>query len=220
MPASPAGTVVAAASPALTAAPAFGSAAAIVPMPTAAPPMTFATVPSAAVPPPAATASLPLPAGYTPPPDIASQIHIQPIVADPPTGFWTVEQMFPTVPFTNYSATGKRYLLFRAQSLLKEKSFYSSTVDGKEGKGTHSAIRLFQEKSGLRPTGMLDVPTLAALQLSTEIDNLAWTPPASVNSGNSGSRFGRAPGGGRYTPQKEEQPSGFRGVIKGIFGDN
>jgi serine/threonine protein kinase len=217
LPASPAGTVVAAASPALTAAPAFGSAAAIVPMPTAAPPATFATQPSA-VPPPAATASLPLPAGYTPPPDIASQIHLQPIVADPPTGFWTVEQMFPTVPFTNYSATGKRYLLFRAQTLLKEKSLYTSTVDGKEGKGTHNAIQLFQAKSGLRPTGLLDVPTLAALQLSTELDNLAWTPPASPGSGGRSDR--RAPGGGRYTPQTEDQPSFFERKIKGIFGDN
>jgi peptidoglycan hydrolase-like protein with peptidoglycan-binding domain len=126
--------------------------------------------------------------------------------------------MFPTVPFTNYSATGKRYLLFRAQTLLKEKSLYTSTVDGKEGKGTHNAIQLFQAKSGLRPTGLLDVPTLAALQLSTELDNLAWTPPASPGSGGRSDR--RAPGGGRYTPQTEDQPSFFERKIKGIFGDN
>jgi serine/threonine protein kinase len=223
MPAASAGTVVAAASPASTIPPAFGSAAAIVPIPTAAPPAMLAAVPSATaavVPPPGPTTGVPLPPGYVPPLDIASQIHLQPIVADPPTGFWTVEQMFPTVPFTNYSATGKRYLLFRAQTLLKEKSLYTSTVDGKEGKGTHNAIQLFQAKSGLRPTGLLDVPTLAALQLSTEPDNLAWTMPAPINSGSSGSRnFGRSPAGGRYTPQTEEQPNRFKRAIDGFLGN-
>ena len=128
--------------------------------------------------------------------------------------------MFPTVPFTNYSATGKRYLLFKAQTLLKEKNLYTSTVDGKEGKGTHNAIQLFQAKSGLRPTGLLDVPTLAALQLSTEPDNLAWTPPASVGSGSRGPTIRRAPGGGRYAPQYEEQPGFFERKLKGILGDD
>jgi peptidoglycan hydrolase-like protein with peptidoglycan-binding domain len=104
--------------------------------------------------------------------------------------------------------------------LLKEKSLYTSTVDGKEGKGTHNAIQLFQAKSGLRPTGLLDVPTLAALQLSTEPDNLAWTMPAPINSGSSGSRnFGRSPAGGRYTPQTEEQPNRFKRAIDGFLGN-
>jgi hypothetical protein len=152
-----------------------------------------------------------------PPPEVASQIYSQPTVADPPAGFWTVEQMFPSVPFTNYSATGKRYLLFKAQTLLKEKSLYTSTVDGKEGKGTHNAIQLFQAKSGLRPTGLLDVPTLAALQLSTEPDNLAWTPPVSVSSG---SRVRRAPGGGNYAPQTEEQPNFFQRKLRGLLGED
>lgn len=222
MPTEPAGTLVAAASPALTTPPSIGSAAAIVPMPAAAPPAMLAAAPVpvlSSAPPPAATTSVPLPAGYVPPPDIASQIHLQPIVADPPTGFWTVEQMFPTVPFTNYSATGKRYLLYRAQTLLKEKSLYTSTVDGKEGKGTHNAIQLFQAKSGLRPTGLLDVPTLAALQLSTEADNLAWTPPVSVSSGNR-SPVRRAPGGGNYAPQSEEQPNFFQRKLRGILGED
>lgn len=198
--------------------PSFGSAAALLPTPTAAPASMFRPAASPAAMPPPVAPSIPLPPGYTPPPDIASQLLNQPIVADPPSGFWTVEQMFPTVPFTNYSATGKRYLLFRTQTLLKEQNIYSSTVDGKEGKGTHNAIRKFQETKGLRPTGMLDVPTLAALQLSREPDNLAWTPPASAPS--SGSRYGRSPGGGRYTPQTEEQPGKFKRALNSIFGDD
>lgn len=214
----PAGTVVAAASPMVTTAPTFGSAAAIVPTPTAAPPGMFVPAPSTVAAPPPVNPSVPLPPGYTPPAEIASQILNQPIVADPPSGFWTVEQMFPTVPFTNYSATGKRYLLFRTQTLLKEKNLYTSTIDGKEGKGTHMAIRKFQEISGLRPTGMLDVPTLAALQLSKEPDNLAWTPPASANS-SSGSRYGRAPGGGKYAPESKEEPGRFKRALDGFLGN-
>jgi peptidoglycan hydrolase-like protein with peptidoglycan-binding domain len=132
-----------------------------------------------------------------------------------------MEQMFPTPPFANYSATGKRYLLFRTQTLLKEKSLYTSTVDGKEGKGTHTAIQLFQAKNGLKLTGMLDVPTLAALQLSSELDNLAWVPPPSA-SGSRSSGIRRAPGGGRYTGQSEEEPGFLErtgGKLKGLFGN-
>lgn len=221
MPAPPAGAVVAAASPAAATPPAFGSAASIVPTPSALPPGMLAAAPVAVQPPPpAAATSVPLPPGYTPTPDVANQLHLQPVVADPPAGFWTVEQIFPTVPYTNYSAAGKRFLLYRAQAVLKEKSLYTSTVDGKEGKGTHNAIQLFQAKNGLRPTGLLDVPTLAALNLSTEPDNLAWSMPASINSGSSSSgKFGRAPGGGRYTPQTEEQPNRFKRALDGFLGN-
>lgn len=218
---------VAAVSPAMTAAPG---------LPVVAPPPGIAESPPSVsqVPPgstlPGAPASayvvgtpgVPLPPGYVPPPEIAGQIQTQPVVADPPSGFWTVEQMFPTVPFANYSATGKRYLLFRTQTLLKEKGLYTSTVDGKEGKGTHNAIQLFQAKNGLRPTGLLDVPTLAMLQLSAEADNLAWNAPANVGSGSTTSSrpVRRAPGGGRYAPQEEEQPNFFQRKLRGLLGED
>jgi len=165
-----------------------------------------------------------LPPGYVPPADIASQMTTQPVVGEPPNGYWTVEQMFPTVPFTNYSATGKRYLLFKTQTLLKEKGLYTSTVDGKEGKNTHNAVVLFQVKSGLRATGLLDVPTLAALQLSTEADNLAWSLPAVAGGGTrpgtrgtAGAQRSKAPGGGLYAPQEEEKPNLFQRKMRSII---
>lgn len=179
-------------------------------------PLTPTTAPGAVVPAVPAVSSpvtLPLPEGVVLPPEVAAQITTQPVVAEPPTGFWNIEQMYPTLPFANYSATGKRYLLFRTQTLLKEKGLYTSTVDGKEGKGTHMAIQVFQAKSSLRPTGMLDVPTLAALQLSTENDNPAWVPPA---SGGSGSKSGTR----RSSNQKE--PGFFErtgGKLKSLFGN-
>lgn len=151
--------------------------------------------------PPAVSGTMPLtpdPNGalagaLTPPPSAA----VQPLVSDPPAGFWTLDQMYPTPPFTMYSESGRKQILYKTQSLLKEKGIYTSTVDGKEGKGTHNAIQLFQAKSGLRPTGLLDVPTLAALELTTMPDDPKWTPPASASSGSRS--YSR-----RNTKEKEE----------------
>lgn len=109
----------------------------------------------------------------------------QPNVPAPVDGFWTVEQIFPVSPHASYSAKGKRYLLYKTQAALKEKGLYSSTVDGEEGKNTHNAIVLFQVRNGLEPNGLLDLPTLAALQLSAEPDKADWNPPSSSSGGGS-----------------------------------
>lgn len=157
--------------------------------------------------------------GAAPAPNVPVPMPPQPIVSDPPSGFWTVEQIYPTPPYATYSPVGKKYLLYRTQAALKERGLYTSSVDGKEGKGTHNAIQLFQAKSGLRPTGLLDVPTLAALNLSAEPDKSDWTPPSSEGSA-SGAR--RAPGGGRYGRQSssDDEPGFFErtgGKLKNLF---
>lgn len=208
----------------VTPAPALASSAAGPAMPAAA--SGIVAAPPAAM--PAPTLTVPLPPGVVLTPDLISQVQTQPLVADPPTGFWTVEQIFPTAPFASYTPTGKRYLLFRTQTLLKEKGLYTSTVDGKEGKGTHNAIQLFQVRSGLRPTGLLDVPTLAALQLSAEQDNLAWVPPggSSYSSGSSSGGMVPSPGssrripvGSRYEP-KIEEPGFLKRKLRGFTKDD
>lgn len=136
----------------------------------------------------------PLPEGFEVPP--TGLILTQPDVPQPETGFWTLEQVFPVIPHANYSAKGKRYLLYRTQSALKEKGLYTSTLDGAEGKGTHNAIVLFQVRSGLKANGMLDLPTLAALNLSAEPDKNDWAPASSGGTGTGSSR--------KRTPAKEE----------------
>lgn len=121
----------------------------------------------------------------------------QPDVPQPPSGFWTLEQVFPVPPHSSYSEKGKRHLLYRAQSVLKEAGLYTSTLDGAEGKGTHNAILLFQVRNGLLANGLLDLPTLAALSLSAEPDKPDWAPSYSGSgSGSSSSR--------RRTTPKEE----------------
>lgn len=114
----------------------------------------------------------PLPTGFEIPPE--GLILNQPDVPPPPSGYWTLEQVFPVMPQASYSEKGKRYLLYKTQATLKELGLYTSTVDGAEGKGTHNAIILFQVRKGLTANGLLDLPTLAALNLSAEVDKPDW----------------------------------------------
>ena len=135
----------------------------------------------------------------------------QPVVGDPPEGHWKIEQLFPTPPFAMFSENGKRHLLYQAQDKLKEKGLYSSTIDGKEGKNTHNAIILFQAKNSLIPNGLLDVPTLAALEMRSEEDKKDWSPPARSYSG-SGYR--------RPSPTTREEPNFLQRTgnkLKGLF---
>ena len=113
---------------------------------------------------------------------------IQPPVSEPPQGFWSIDRIFPTPPQTTYSEAGRRHLLYEVQRILKEKSLYSSTQDGKEGKGTHNAIILYQAKNGLFPNGLLDGPTLASLALMDKPDEPQWKSPASSVTGSSSRR--------------------------------
>jgi len=140
----------------------------------------------ASITPPPATALPPLAPGVEIP--AGGLIMTQPDIPDPVSGFWTLEQIFPVLPHANYSAKGKHYLLYLTQSALKEKGLYTSTVDGEEGKGTHNAIVLFQVRNGLKPNGLLDLPTLAALELTAEPDKTDWSAPSSGGGSSGGTR--------------------------------
>ena len=109
---------------------------------------------------------------------VVDPTSVQPPVTEPPEGFWTVQQMFPVLPQASYSENGKRQLLYKAQGLLKEQGFYNATHDGKEGKGTHNAIVLFQARNSLIGNGLLDGPTLKAMNLAGLPDDPEWQSPA------------------------------------------
>lgn len=135
---------------------------------------------------------------------------VQPRVSEPPQGFWSIDHIFPTPPQSTYSESGRRHLLFEVQRVLKEKSLYSSTQDGKEGKGTHNAIILYQAKNGLVPNGLLDGPTLAALSMMDKPDDNEWRPPP-PSSPDSGSGFRR-----RTPGQPKEEPNFLQRAGKSI----
>ncbi len=159
------------------------------PAPTVDPAAQFAALPPGTI----------LPAGTTLPPGVVLPTGVtiaaappsfgdQPTVTEPTTGFWPLNELYQSTPFSGYSDSGKRWVLYRAQSVLKEKGFYESTIDGKEGKGTHKAIQNFQLGNQLKPTGLLDGPTLTAMNLTTEVDKLEWEAPAQKSTSSSSSR--------------------------------
>lgn len=200
------------AAPMLAAAPAAPAPTVVTPVtppaiPVAPPPATPTT---AAIPPappvPPVTQDMPAPTqpaiAAAPPP--ASMI--QPPVSEPPEGFWSIDRIFPTPPQTTYSEAGRRHLLYEVQRILKEKSLYSSTQDGKEGKGTHNAIILYQAKNGLLPNGLLDGPTLDSLALMDKPDEPQWKSPSSSVAGSSSRR--------KSTPK--EDPNFFQRAGKSI----
>lgn len=126
---------------------------------------------------------------------------VQPPVTEPPNGHWPITMIFPTPPQAAFSENGRRRLLFEAQGVLRDRNLYNSTQDGKEGKGTHTAIVLFQAKSGLVPNGMLDGPTLTAMGLLGQADDPQWVPPGSYDSNSSGTA------GRRRGPMPEPEQS-------------
>ena len=66
-------------------------------------------------------------------------------------------------------------LVAAAQHRLIRSGYYQGRVDGRYGRRTAFALRVFQVESGLPPTGMLDATTLNALELSEA--NLAYLNP-------------------------------------------
>lgn len=141
-----------------------------------------------------------------PPPSPAALV--QPPVSAPPEGYWPLALIFPTPPQSAYSENGRRHLLYEVQRLLKEKSLYSSTQDGKEGKGTHNAIILYQAKSGLVPNGLLDGPTLASLALLDKPDDADWKAPAQTASASGSSS--------RRKSNAKEEPNLFQRAGKSL----
>ena len=104
---------------------------------------------------------------------MAALMAAQPVVAEPTDGHWKLDELFSSSAYSGYSESGRRYLLYKAQQELKV------GADGKVGPGTHKAIQKFQTENSLQPTGQLDGPTLAALDLVNQPDKSDWSPPRS-----------------------------------------
>lgn len=132
---------------------------------------------------------------------------VQPPVTDPPAGHWPLAMIFPTPPQAAYSENGRRRLLYQAQGVLKAAKLYTSTQDGKEGKGTHNAIILFQAKNGLVPNGLLDGPTLNAMALAALPDDPEWRAPAPAVS---------SPSRRKVYDYEDEQPNVLQRAGKSI----
>lgn len=71
------------------------------------------------------------------------------------------------------------------QTTLKQKGYYTGTVDGEYGSGTTAAVKAFQQKMGITPTdGIAGDKTLTALYSSDAVDSDEY---ATLRPGDTGS---------------------------------
>lgn len=73
--------------------------------------------------------------------------------------------LFAGTPYEAAPADVQRQVVIGAQSLLARQGYYRSVVDGEFGPGTAFALRAYQSRFRLLPSGRLDLETLAALGL-------------------------------------------------------
>lgn len=71
-------------------------------------------------------------------------------------------------PFEAAPPRVQRDVVASAQSVLLRLGFYRDEIDGVYGPGMNFALRNYQARYGLRPTGRLDVETLGSLSLLPE----------------------------------------------------
>ncbi|HEY8650846.1 MAG TPA: peptidoglycan-binding domain-containing protein [Chthoniobacterales bacterium] len=73
--------------------------------------------------------------------------------------------VFDDTPYAIAPPDLQRHVIVGVQTLLAGRGLYRSAIDGLYGAGTAFAVRAFQSRVGIPPTGRLDMETLAALSL-------------------------------------------------------
>jgi peptidoglycan hydrolase-like protein with peptidoglycan-binding domain len=75
---------------------------------------------------------------------------------------------FGGTPYESAPPQVQRDIVSRAQIILLRRGYYRDEVDGAYGPAMSLAVRDYQARFGLHPTGLLDVETLALLNLLPE----------------------------------------------------
>jgi peptidoglycan hydrolase-like protein with peptidoglycan-binding domain len=73
--------------------------------------------------------------------------------------------VFDETPYEIAPPDLQRHVIVGVRTLLARSGLYRSVIDGVYGAGTAFAVRAFQGRVGIPPTGRLDMETLAALGL-------------------------------------------------------
>lgn len=73
--------------------------------------------------------------------------------------------LFAGTPFETAPPEVQRSVVVSAQSILARRGLYRGPIDGIYGSNMEFSLRAYQSGVGLRPTGQLDLETLAALEL-------------------------------------------------------
>ena len=73
--------------------------------------------------------------------------------------------IFDGTPFEVARPDVQQRVIIGAQTILARRGFYRSDIDGLYGPGMNAALRLYQARVGIPPTGWLDMDTLSSLGL-------------------------------------------------------
>jgi peptidoglycan hydrolase-like protein with peptidoglycan-binding domain len=95
-----------------------------------------------------------------------SEVEEAPVSPQPPR----VESagVLAETPYEGAPPQVQQDIVSRAQVILMRQGFYRDEIDGLYGPAMNFALRNFQARLGLQPSGRLDVETLAALSLLPE----------------------------------------------------
>jgi peptidoglycan hydrolase-like protein with peptidoglycan-binding domain len=87
---------------------------------------------------------------------------------EPPAPRIDSANLFAGTPYESAPPPLQQEIVSRAQIILMRQGYYRDAIDGLYGPAMNFALRNYQARFGLRPSGRLDVETLAALSLLPE----------------------------------------------------
>jgi peptidoglycan hydrolase-like protein with peptidoglycan-binding domain len=91
-------------------------------------------------------------------------------------------QDFAAAPYESTPARVNAGIVAEVKRQLANRGYYRGRINARYGRRAASAVRVFQSRSGIPPTGQLDARTLEALGLSAE--NFAYLESTSSQSGS------------------------------------
>jgi len=108
--------------------------------------------------------------GEAPAERVLRGVPVDPAVVEPPRSipnavYDPVSSLFRGTPYATAPRELQEDTIAAAQRILQRERLYRGDVDGFAGPMTSEAIFNFQDKYGLRPTGRLDMDTLARMNL-------------------------------------------------------
>ena len=92
--------------------------------------------------------------------------------------------IFAGTPYGKAPPEVQRRVIVDAQAILARRGLFKYQVDGVFGPDMEFSLRAYQSRVGLRPTGRLDLETLAALELLPGAHERVYTPRRGVAPGS------------------------------------
>jgi len=138
---------------------------------------------------PSARAAQPLPAAEA---ETAPRQDRQINQGAPPPVSLEARALFAGTPYATAPPEVQQNIVVSAQTRLARSGLYHSDIDGIYGPNMEFSLRAYQSRVGLRPTGRLDLETLAALELLPGANTPIYTPRRRI--------FRQAPVHGQWVP--------------------